>query len=229
MRARFLSSGSHDFADHELLELLLFYSLPRKNTNELAHSLIERFGSLRRVAAADVDELSSVTGIGKNTAALIKLTLELAARYERELFLPSKSLKSIDTAISYARSLFLGATSETVYLVLLDNEFMMLDCRPLSQGTVNEVKPIVREILERSVLKKASLALMLHNHPDGDHTPSSEDVEFTYLVNHELEALGVRLVDHIIVGQNNCSLITNSPDGASRADQLFPSFYKRQP
>ena len=90
MRARFLSSGSHDFADHELLELLLFYSLPRKNTNELAHSLIERFGSLRRVAAADVDELSSVTGIGKNTAALIKLTLELAARYERELFLPSK-------------------------------------------------------------------------------------------------------------------------------------------
>ena len=202
MRARFLRSGSRSFADHELLELLLFYSLPRENTNGLAHELIERFGSMHKLASASIDELMMIDGVGENTAILIKLVMALAQRYSLEELEPLKRFDSIEKAVSYAKGIFLGSNTETLYLVLLDNSFCLLDCVCVSFGSINEVRPIIRNIIERSIIKRASSVLLLHNHPDGIAEPPENDVRFSQLVDHELNIVGINLVEHIIVSQN---------------------------
>ena len=203
MRARFLRSGSHAFADHELLELLLFYSLPRENTNDIAHSLIERFGSLRGVASASVDELKGVCGVGENTAILIQLVMSLAQRCVLEDIGMMRRFDSEKKAVEFARALFLGARDETMYLLALDNSLSMIDCVCVAFGSVNELRPILRNIIERSVIKRASAVILLHNHPDGSVTPSPKDIRFSQLLQRELDIIGIELVEHIIVSGND--------------------------
>lgn len=228
MRARFVKSGSDSFADHELLELLLFYALPRINTNELAHSLLERFGSISGIISASVDEIMTVEGVGENAAVLIKLVTSLAKRYAFEELDSHKKLDTLERVGEYAKSLFIGSTQELVYLILLDNSLSMLDCSCVAVGSINEVKPILRLIIERAILKRASSVILLHNHPHGSAEPSESDLEFSYLLDRELGIVGVNLIEHIIVAGKSYSPTLRSV----RRRELEPTlnkFYKNQP
>ena len=204
IRVRFIKSGSDSFADHELLELLLFYALPRQNTNNIAHSLLERFGSINAIASASVDELLLVDGIGESAAVLIKLVMSLAKRYAFEELDSCKKFNTLEKVEEYAKTLFIGSTEELVYIMLLDNSFSLLDCSCVAFGSINEVRPIIRTIIERAIIKKASSVILLHNHPNGIAKPSENDFEFSHLVERELNIVGINLVEHIIVAGKSC-------------------------
>ena len=167
VKKKFLENCGADFNDHELLELLLFYSLPRKNTNEIAHTLIERFGSINNVACASVDELKMVEGVGNNSACLLKLVLSLAKRITKDSQESGKRLGTLRELVSYVSSYFMGATSEQTYIVLMDSSLRVIDVRLIAIGSIDEIKPLIRNILELVILKRATAVAIAHNHPRG--------------------------------------------------------------
>lgn len=196
---RYFDSCARGFSDHELLELLLFYSIPRSNTNEIAHSLIERFGSLRGVMDASVDELKLVRGIGDKSALLINLTLMLAKKYVEGGLSEYKRIISINDLVEYANIHTFGAVNELVCAVFMDDNCKIISCNVIATGTVNEARPILRNILEMCVLKRASAVAIFHNHPNGGVEPSTEDIDFTILLERELKIIGASLLEHVIV------------------------------
>lgn len=207
MKARLLKSGFESFAEHELLEMLLFYSIPRRNTNDIAHSLIERFGSLRAVMSSDPDELMMTDMIGENSAALIKLAMALSKKCILEDLSPRATFNSVGKTVDFANKIFIGSTVETLYAILLDNSFAMLECCCVSTGTVNEVRPIIRSVVEKSVIKKASSVIFIHNHPNGSSKPSCEDIDMTAIAENALDLVDITLIEHIIIGNDGYSLI----------------------
>ena len=207
---RYIDSEGAGFSKHELLELLLFYGRDRVNTNEIAHQLLERFGSINRMTEASVDELKLVKGIGDNSAALIKLVLSLAKEYAFEnKSLPSR-IDHISKAVEYANQHTMGAVKELVYAIFMDDNFNVIDTKIIASGTVNEAKPMMRTVFEYTILKKASNIIMFHNHPYGGVDPSSADIEFTFLLEKELSTIGAKLIEHIIVdGRDYFPIIKN--------------------
>lgn len=199
VKQKYIASGGADFCSREILELLLFYSIPRKNTNELAHRLEERFGSISRMAEASIEELKLVEGIGDSSAVLIKTILSLAKEYANEKKLGKGRLSNISEAVSHANSSTLGATKELVYATFLDNSLNVLDTSLIAIGAIDEAAPLIRNIIELCVLKRASAVMLIHNHPNGCVDASRADIDFTTLLERELGIIGVHLVEHIIV------------------------------
>ena len=199
LKYRYLQSKEESFSDHELLELLLFYSIPRANTNEIAHSLIERFGSISNMVEAEVDELKLVHGIGNNSAILLKLMLSLAKRYADEDRIAPKQLDCISKVVDLATQHTMGAVKELVFGVFMDDNFNIIDTNLIASGTVNEAKPMLRTIMELCVLKRATTMIVFHNHPEGVCEPSQADLNFTKMLERELSIFGVSLIEHVIV------------------------------
>lgn len=198
-KQRFLASNGADFCEHEILELLLFYGIPRRNTNEIAHRLQERFGTISRMAEASVDELKLVEGVGDNSAILLKLVLSLAKSYAKEMKKESKRLSNVELAVSHARSVTMGATKEVLYATFMDNSLNVIDTSLIAVGAIDEVSPLIRTIIELCVLKRATAVLLVHNHPNGCVEASLADVDFTSLLERELNIIGVHFVEHLIV------------------------------
>lgn len=199
VKLRYIESGDSGFSDHELLELLLFYSIPRENTNETAHRLIERFGSMSGIAEATIDELVLVDGVGENSAILIKLILSLAKRYAFERRDIGSRIDTIGKAVQFAEQHTMGAVCEMVYAIYLDPSLKIIDNCLISSGTVNESRPMLRTVLELCLLKRASSVILYHNHPGGSVEPSPEDIHFTTMLKRELDLIGSELSEHIIV------------------------------
>lgn len=199
LKRRYIDSNGNGFSDHELLELLLFYGIPRKNTNEIAHSLIEHFGSVNSVAEASLDELKLVDGIGDDCAILLDLVMLFAKKYSETHYKESKRLNTIGDLAAYAQNHTFGAVKELVYGVFLDDNLNVLGTNLIASGTINEVRLMLRTIIELCVIKRATALAIFHNHPNGGVEPSPEDVDFTITLERELEIIGVELVEHIIV------------------------------
>ena len=153
LKRRYTNSNSNGFSDHELLKLLLFYGIPRKNTNEIAHSLIESFGSINGVAEASIDELKLIDGIGDDCAILINLVMSLAKRYSEKHYKESKRLGSIGDLVAYAEKHTFGAVKELVYGAFLDENLNVLGTNLIASGTINEVRPMLRTIIELCIIK----------------------------------------------------------------------------
>lgn len=200
MKNRYSSFNFENFAEHELVELILFYSIPRKNTNEIAHALLERFGTINRMAEASIDELKLVNGVGDNSAVLIKLILSCAKKYAEDSQKPEKRLNTIDKAVYHANMNTMGAVKELVYATFLDNSLNVIDTNLIAVGTIDEVAPPVRTIVELSILKRADAVMIMHNHPGGCVEASPADIHFTMSLEQTLSMIGVHLVEHIIVG-----------------------------
>ena len=160
LRERFLRGGPDDLAAHELLELLLGYAMPRVDVNPLAHRLIERFGSLSGVTEASVEELMSVSGVGEYTACLIRLLPAVVRRCAIDRVESPRVYDTVGKLVEFLRPRFTGLTTERVYLILLDNGMHMIDCRVISEGSVNSSAVTVRRIAELCLYMHAACAVL---------------------------------------------------------------------
>ncbi len=210
MKERFLREGIENFEPHNVLELLLFYSIPQKDTNETAHRLIDKFGSLSAVFEAPFSELIKVDGVKEHSATLIKLIPELAKRYVIEAsdfcgtFIPTTG-----DAGEYFKAKYIGATKEIVYLLLLDNKYKILDCVKIHEGSVNSSAITMRKLIEAAIEAKASHAVLAHNHPGGLPLPSSDDIFTTRQTEKAFSLIGVNFLAHILVAGNKYVDILN--------------------
>ena len=203
MRKRFLEEGLDHFSDIQVLEFLLFYAIPRQDTNPIAHALLERFGSFPQVMEAPVKELEKVPGIGPNAALLISFATELSRYYYVSRAQQPRILKTITACGDYLKELFLGRRTEMVYLLCLDAKCKVLCCQEIGEGSVNSANVPIRRIVEVALRVNATSCILAHNHPSGVALPSGEDVETTRRVAAALDTVEVQLVDHIIVADDD--------------------------
>ncbi len=204
LRQRFLDEGLDNFQDHNVLELLLFYSIPRKDTNEEAHNLIDTFGSLSGVFNASYEDLCKVKGIGENSATLIKMMPELFKKYEVDIINNDDVILNKSELIAkYVSSYFKGLTTEKMYLLCLDSACRVLSFNLISEGTVNATPLNIRTIMEISLKYNASQLILVHNHPSGVVAPSRKDIDATMGIQDLMSKMGMKLSDHIIIGHGD--------------------------
>lgn len=202
VKTRFLENGIQSMARHEMIELLLFFGIPRKDTNELAHRLLDHFGSLSALLSASYEELVSVQGMTHNAAVLIRLFYGLETECQRERFSTERLLNTRERIRDFVIPLFLGVETEQVRLVCMDNNGRVLASGLLSEGSAAAVEINTRQALQLALRCNATTAVLAHNHPGGQPTPSREDVDTTAALAKTLESVGIKLVDHIIVAGN---------------------------
>lgn len=210
MRARFLKTGLDGFDDHTALELLLFYSIPRGDTNGIAHRLMERFGSFSGVLDASIEELQKVPGIGERSAFLLKMIPEFSRRYQEDRHSMGTILDSSEKIGNYLRNKYIGRTNEVVYLICLDNKKKLLYCDILTEGTINSAPITVRSIVEIAMRVGAASVVISHNHPQGFALPSADDIATTQKLRTALQMVSVELLDHIIVAQDDFVSLADS-------------------
>ncbi len=202
--------ASETIEDHELVELLLFYSIPRQNTNELAHALIARFGSLENALDADIEELMQVDGIGENSALLIKLVSEFTRRYSVSKTRKKKTLlRSHEELSNYLKSLFIGMNTEASFILLFDNSKHLIDTFILATGNSSNTMIPMQKLAQIVSSHNVSYVILVHNHPGGKAIPSGEDIATTHAVKAFLSPLHILLLDHFIVAGNSCVPILN--------------------
>lgn len=199
MRRRFLEGGLSGFADHEILELLLFYAIPQGDVNPLAHALMDRFGSLSGVLSAPIELLTQVKGVGERTAVLLHL-VPLAAQKARLAEMKKELiLNTRENVGAYLLELFSRERNEAVYEICLDGKGKLLACRRLGEGSASAVNLDIRQIVQNAITFCASSVILAHNHPSGVALPSQADQGATLRAKAALESVDVRLEDHIVV------------------------------
>ena len=203
MRARFLSAGLESFAPHEALELLLYYAIPRRDTNPIAHALMERYGSLSAVLNAPVEDLQKVEGIGESAAVLIHMVAQLSRKAALNDAAQETILNSSERAGRYLLTVFEGKQREEVYQLCLDRKGKLLACKRRGEGGVSTVMVDIRRVVENAILTSASAVILAHNHPSGIALPSQEDYAVTDQAKAALATIGVALTDHIIVADRD--------------------------
>ena len=203
VRKRFLNAGLDAFAEHEALEMLLFYAIPRRDTNELAHRLLDHYGSLEAVFSAPVEDLMRMDGIGESAAVLLKLVPKVVQKARLSANSRETILNSTERAGEYLLERFRGEKNEVIYQLCLDRKGKLLACRKLNEGGADSSELNVRRLVENALLVSASAVVLSHNHPSGIALPSSEDYITTDRVQAALKMVGVRLVDHIIVADDD--------------------------
>ena len=202
LKDRFLREGLDGFTDIQVLELLLFYVVPRKDTNPIAHDLLDRFGSLARVLDAPVIKLTEVNGVTENGATFLKLVREIERRYAlsqgEEII-----LNTIEDCCEYLTRFFKGKRNETVFLLSLDAKLKLLSCREVGEGSVNYASVPIRRCVEMALEDGATSVILAHNHPSGLAVPSTDDVVTTRRLAMALSAVEIQLVDHIVVADDD--------------------------
>ena len=200
LRERFRKEGLENFQPHEVLEFLLTYSISRKDTNPIAHNLLDHFGSFEAVLEATEEELLEVEGIGERSASLIHLIPALSAYYLDEKNSRSHLICDSTTKIGqYLIPKYLGQTEECSYLLSLNNRRQLLGCDLVSHGSVSSSPIYFRKISQILLRHQATAAVISHNHPKGFALPSSDDIGVTKLLANFTRQLEVELLDHIIV------------------------------
>ena len=201
LRQTYTEQGPESMHDHQLLELLLTYAIPRQDTNPLAHRLLSRegFGSLDGLFAADVAEMMKVEGVGEATAVLLSLVGSMGRRTAAQK-LRGKRLNTPHAAMEYCKALSFKGNNESMYVISLDKSHRVLNADRISTGTPGEVTLYPRTVVEIALRRGAQNIMLCHNHPSGDLRPSREDLNTTSLIIGALTPIGIVLNDHIIVG-----------------------------
>ena len=230
LKKRFLVNDGKDFTDHELLELLLFFVIPRVNTNELAHRLINEFGSLSGVFNASPDLIEKVDGAGKNTSLFFRLHDTLMSRVIMEKYKNKKFIAdSLSRVGNYLCDYYRDSKREEFCAMLLDNSFGLIEFVSLSTGSVNSASIDVRTVAKLALTKDASYVILSHNHPSGTLNQSSDDRVVSLKVEAALNAIGISLIEHIIVNDTGYAptmhLRITSATPVKDANRLR-SFYK---
>lgn len=203
LKERFMLEGLDHFNELQVLELLLFYVIPRQDTNPLAHRLLDQFGSLAQVLEAPVGELEKVPGIGQNAAAFLHLIREAGRYYQVNRTKQEKILNTTEKCVGFLSSFFVGRRNETVFLLCLDAKCKLLCCKEIAEGSVNSASISPRRIVELALGVNASSAVLAHNHPSGLAIPSGEDVRTTHRIAAALQTVEIVLADHVIVADDD--------------------------
>lgn len=211
LKERFLQQGMDSFTKYQALELMLFYCIPRQDTNEVAHHLIDRFGSFSQTLDADIEELCTVKGIGLNAATFLKL-LSAAARYyeDDKSHLLAEPLLTTEACGARLRPKFVGRLNETVFILCIDAKGKELCCRMVGEGGINSAGVPVRRIVEIALAAKATAVILAHNHPSGIALPSSEDISTTQRVAVALDSVDVVLADHLVFADGDFTSMVQS-------------------
>lgn len=203
MRETIRKTGVGDISDVNLLEYLLFYSIPRKDTNEIAHSLLDTFGSLNGVFNATYDQLLNVEGVGENSALLISLIPGICRRYIESGYGRKINLSEPEDMLEYIKSKYYGERKEVVFIVCLDALGNLINCFKLGEGSAETVMFDKRTIFETILRVKADTVVLAHNHPNGVAAPSKEDVGVTSEIMTVFRKVGIKFADHIIIAGND--------------------------
>jgi len=199
MKARFLKEGFSGFADHEILEFLLYYAMPRKDTNEIAHRLLDTFGSFDRVFDAPISELLKVDEIGEHSAILLSILPEVSRRYRMSKLSSDKNMQSLDTAGNFLVEHYMSLRHEQVTMILLDNRQRMISFEIVHNGSVNSSDVNVRRIVEIAFSKGAASLILAHNHPSGELMPSDSDIATTKHLMNAFSPIDLNMREHILV------------------------------
>ena len=209
VRQAFLNRDIDSMPEHEILELILFYAYSRRDTNEIAHRLIRTFGSLDAVMNADYEDLLSVKDIGENAATLIVLFSRFSKRYMKSSSALKKEFTEED-AMNYLKARFHGERSEVVVAIFCDSRGQYINTYEIDRGSSTETALRPRELAQAAIRCGASKMILSHNHPQGFAVPSSADLRATVDLKDIFEQLDIKLVDHIIVSQDDCYSMKNS-------------------
>lgn len=203
LKRRFLKEGLRNFEDYQALELLLFYAIPRKDTSPIARALIQRFGSFSAVLSAPVEELKKVDGMGESSAAFLTMLPEMAAYYLRDVSRFKQQITSTKEAGMYLLPQFIGQSQECIYLLCTDAAGRILHGGFISEGSLDLSSLSVRAVAEIALRVGAISVILAHNHPRGFATPSQSDIHSTHLLQQALQNIGIKLLDHLVVAEND--------------------------
>lgn len=207
LRERFLATRLEGYAPHEMLELLLTFAIPRRDTNPIAHALLKRFGSLHKVFEASFDDLAAVEGVGENAATLILMLLPMSRKYLQSRDGVRAVLSDARACKAYARSLLMGETVERFYVVALDTKNSVLGQECVAVGDASFAAVSLRKVAEMLLRLGAARCMVCHNHPSGTLTASEADADLTRQLQTLLAPMQITLCDHIIVaGHRTMSL-----------------------
>lgn len=202
LRARFLAGGADAMPDYELLEMVLFRAIPRRDTKDLAKRLLSVFGSFAGVINAPATRLKEVKGVGDTVIAELKLVHAAAIRLGKSQLSNKPILSSWTDVISYLTVAQAFETKEQFRILFLDRKNRLITDEVQSEGTINHTPVYVREVVKRALEHSASAILLVHNHPSGDPTPSRADIEMTKQILNAAKPLGITVHDHIVIGRD---------------------------
>lgn len=207
LKERFTSGGPEALPDYELLELVLFGAIPRRDTKDLAKRLLERFGSFAEVINAPPERLKEIKGVGDAAVTHLKLVRAAALRLMRDSIMQRPVLGSWASVLEYCRAAMGFEAREQFRILFLDKKNRLIADEVQQQGTVDHTPVYIREVVKRALELSASAIILVHNHPSGDPTPSRADIDMTRQIVDAAKPLGISVHDHIIVGrQGHASL-----------------------
>jgi DNA repair protein RadC len=202
MRQRLLKAGPDALADHEMLEMLLFLALPRRDTKPVARTLLMRFGNFGSVISAPAAELIAIEGLGEAGLAALKLVQGAVLRLLRQQAATEPVLSSWDRLIDYLSASMMHERIEQFRVLFLDTRNRLIADEVQSRGSINHAPAYPREVVRRCLELHASAVILAHNHPSGEPTPSREDIAMTADIRRAAETMGIAVHDHIIIGRS---------------------------
>ncbi len=202
LRDRFMRGGDKALPDYEMLELVLFNAIPRRDTKPLAKELIARFGTFAEVVSAPETRLREIKGVSERVIIELKLVRAAALRLMQGQIMERKVLSSWDQVVAYCRAAMAYETREQFRILFLDKKNNLIADEMQQQGTVDHTPVYVREVVKRALELSATAIILVHNHPSGDPTPSRADIDMTKMIIDAAKPLGVVVHDHIIVGRD---------------------------
>lgn len=203
LRARFSEKGPDALADYELLELYLYRSIPRRDIKPLAKALITRFGSFAEVITAPVAQLIEVKGVSEKIALDLQIIRAAATKLGQESLMGRPILSSWSALLDYCRTVMQFERKEQFRVLFLDKKNRLIADEVLGRGTVDSAPVYPREVIKRALAHEATAIILTHNHPSGDPTPSSSDIDMTHQMIEAMKPIGVTVHDHLIIGREN--------------------------
>lgn len=201
LRARFLRAGVDGLQDYELLELILFRAIPRRDVKPLAKNLLARFGGFAETLAASVERLTEVAGVSESAARELKIVHAAAIRLTQARIMKRPVISSWNELLAYCRAAMADAEAEQFRILFLDKKNNLIADEIQQEGTVDHAPVYPREVVKRALEIGASAIILVHNHPSGDPTPSRADIDMTNLIVKAAAALNIRVHDHLVIGK----------------------------
>lgn len=215
LRQKFRSGGLAHFSEHEIVELLLFYVIPRKNTNEIAHALVNRFGNLRGILFAPPQELEQIFGISEQSVIFLQLLSQVYGHLQRQSLPEDVAYHTAQDVFPLARSYYSGKREECPILLLLDSRLHKMDLVPLGEGSLSAGLISANQVAQAVFSRGAYAFVLIHNHPNGDVTPSQNDLFLTNKWYYLFQSLGCPMLEHLVVTDTEYYPILEKQHGLS--------------